>query len=96
MNRKHIELLQQIIRNGIELEIYSPDLLKRLENHYNGSDAYTAENYHCKAFLVLFQGLSVAKIHIENKLLSFEFADKDHIYPVIMETLQYLYDMRWN
>jgi hypothetical protein len=93
---RHIELLQKIITHGIELEIYSPDLLEQLKKHFNQGDKYTTEEYHYQSFLVLFSGQAVAKININKNHLWFEFAEQLHIYPVIMETLQYLYNMRWN
>lgn len=92
----HLTIIKGIIHHGIELDIVSPDLIEQLKKHFNNSDKYTAEDYHYQAFLVLFSGQSVAKIKIVDNHLSFEFAYDIHVYPVIMETLQYLYNLRWN
>ena len=92
----HLKIIKNIIDKGIALDIVSPDLIVQLEKHFNKSPVYTAEKYHYKAFLVLSQENPVAKIMIDEAHMSFEFAYPEHVYPVIMEALQYLYNLRWN
>ena len=91
-----LTIIKGIIHHGITLDMDSPDLLIRIRGHFDKMREYSTQLYHHRAFLVISLGQPVAKITIENGVLSFDFAVDVHVFPVIMATLKYLYNLRWN
>ena len=92
----HLTIIKGIINHGITLDMNSPNLLEQIQDHFEKSEKYTTEMFDHGAFLVLSFRHPVAKITIENDHLSFEFGVDHHVYPVIIKTLKYLYNLRWN